>query len=148
MVILGSFYQVVSHMNISPLTRTVTVASLLVSGFGVQAIAQTAPGIEAETLVDQKIEKVSTNVDDLRIRPNFRLRYDSYDASVGPGLYGFKAFVPLSQTIGKNITYLESGYSFDTEGGGLFDITTGYRFMNSDRLYGAYLGSKYRTKVE
>lgn len=131
----------------------ILMAGLLVMGISPSSMAQ-------ETQAPEELEAVATDAsvliaglnakentkttaitfdDAYRINPNFRISYQSYGQA---GIVALQALVPLRQTVGRNITFLEGGYNINTEGDDGLNILVGHRRVSvaQDHLWGGYLG--------
>lgn len=86
---------------------------------------------------------------DLRISPRLGIGHNSSGAGYD-GFTRFEGFIPLFQTPGSNITFLDTRLLLDNDGNIGGNILLGHRFYdaNLDRIWGGYLGLDNRKTDE
>jgi trimeric autotransporter adhesin len=82
---------------------------------------------------------------DLRISPRLGIGHDSSGAGYD-GFTSFEGFVPLRQTPGENLTFLDTRLLLDNDGKLGGNLILGHRFydLKRDRIWGGYLGLDLR----
>ncbi|ESA37417.1 parallel beta-helix repeat (two copies) [Leptolyngbya sp. Heron Island J] len=100
--------------------------------------AQTAQSPTPETIPTE------TGAAALRLQPFFNLNYNE-----GAGFTGFSSFggfLPLFQTPGENVTFIDGRVSVDNNGNFGGGLQTGYRaLLNDSTIWGAYAGLDARS---
>ncbi|MGD1927873.1 MAG: inverse autotransporter beta domain-containing protein [Leptolyngbyaceae cyanobacterium] len=100
--------------------------------------AQTAQSPTPETT------PIATEAEALRLQPFFNLNYNE-----GAGFTGFSSvggFLPLFQTPGQNVTFIDGRVSVDNSGDFGGGLQAGYRaLLNDSTLWGAYAGLDARS---
>jgi hypothetical protein len=113
-----------------------------------QTTPETKPDTTPNPETTPETAPATTQVSPLRITPRFGVQFTSGDGlGYESFFYGFEGFVPLGQTPGQNVTFLEGRLLIsddDGEPGG--NIIIGRRFYspNRNRVFGAYVGYDIR----
>jgi trimeric autotransporter adhesin len=83
----------------------------------------------------------------LRISPRLGVGHDSSGAGYD-GFTSFEGFVPLRQTPGENLTFLDTRLLLDNDGKLGGNVVLGHRFYDKHRIWGGYLGLDVRNTDE
>lgn len=107
---------------------------------GVISPAVVQPSL-SQTLEPEPAPTTSTSSIDLRVRPSFGVDYQTH----GGGFRDFgsiEGLIPLSQTPGLDIWFLQGRMRLDTDGQAGGNLLLGYRALtdNSEPMWGGYVG--------
>lgn len=116
----------------------------------VYPLPATGQTVEPESQTTPTPEPASTgSAVDLRISPRFGAGHDSSGAGYD-GVTHVEGFIPLFQTPGENLTFLNTRLLLDNDGQLGGNLLLGHRFYDagSDRIFGGYVGFDARKTDE
>jgi trimeric autotransporter adhesin len=127
--------------------KSVGLIGLLTVVAPLTTVAQTAaqsPQSEV-TSPEETILDPAASTTHLRVSPRLGIRHDSSGAGYD-GFTTFEGFLPLRQTPGENLTFLDTRLLLDNDGKLGGNVVLGHRFYEGkgDRLWGGYLGFDLR----
>lgn len=135
---LSSCLSLASILAISAEAMAQPLPGRIATPVSVDEIAQTAQSPTPETIPTE------TGAAALRLQPFFNLNYNE-----GAGFTGFSSFggfLPLFQTPGQNVTFIDGRVSVDNTGDFGGGLQAGYRALLNDRtIWGAYAGLDARS---
>ena len=109
---------------------------------GYLALAIAAPTALAEP-AERLAQATGTAADLALISPRVTIDYRSSGGGYD-GFGGIEGFVPLVQTPGKNITYVDGRFNLDNDANVGTSLLVGHRLLKHEAVFGGYIGYDLR----